>query len=169
MSTFVGALREDDAENVDFHGRFRGRLRVHNHEHSRGSVRGSNFTFACSVLLSISESTFGSTLGSTFRDSPVPDSLGIGACAMTKKIDYKNVRSQYLIVMAFPEKSSVFGRFSSLPPRPPPPPPSKTKILFLLRARHVIEKTTRKERAKFLTLTPSRGRRPLQHQEPFIT
>ena len=47
---------EYDTENNDFRGRshvhFREHSRVHFREHSRGSVRGLNFVFASSVLLS---------------------------------------------------------------------------------------------------------------------
>ena len=47
---------------------------------------------------------------------------------MGARIFLKNLHFQNFIVMAFPTKNSVFGRFSSLPPRPPPP--QKRKFYF---------------------------------------
>ena len=56
----------------------------------------------------------------------------VGACAMTTKfLDNKNFHFQNFIVVAFPTKTSVFGRFSSLPPSPSPP--QKRKIYFYCR------------------------------------
>ena len=62
--------------------------------------------------------------------------------------------------MAFPTKTSAFGRFSSLPPRPPP---SKAKILFLLLSRRLwatnrklhwnIEEAALQESGTFLPLS----------------
>ena len=48
----------------------------------------------------------------------------------TNIFDSKNLHFQNLIVVTSPTKNSVFGRFSSLPPRPPP---SKANILFYCR------------------------------------
>ena len=43
------------------------------------------------------------------------------ACAMTTKfLDYKICTFKILIVVALPKKNSVFGQFSSRPPRPTP-------------------------------------------------
>ena len=59
----------------------------------------------------------------------------VGACAMTTKCLDNKRHFQNFIVVAFPTKTSVFGRFSSLPPSPPPQ--KRAKILFLLSSRRL--------------------------------
>ena len=101
-----------------------------------------------------------------------------GACAMT------SLHFQNYIVVAFPTKNSIFGRFSSLSRRPPPPAPPPQKRTFYFYCRLAVSERGRQlyftfpsapdplfqaSKAPFLTLrvaTPSRAPRqaPLEQR-----
>ena len=61
-----------------------------------------------------------------------PEETSLGACAMTTKcLDNKICTFKNFIVVAFPTKNSVFGRFSSLPPFLSAPPLKSENCILL--------------------------------------